>query len=67
MKNLKTRQEFVDYMWKAYPNDNQLPEREGMLKAYNFLTGTYDFEEREREKIKKSIGEEMKRQGFGKL
>ena len=52
-------------MWKAYPNDNQLPEREGMLKAYNFLTGTYDFEERE--KIKKSIGEEMKRQGFGKL
>jgi len=60
----KTEEEFITYMYNIYPNDNQLPEREGMLKAYKFLTGKYDIEEREREKIKKLIGEALKKNGF---
>lgn len=64
MKHLKTYEDFVNYMWKVYPNDNQLPEREGMLKAYDFMTGKYDQEEKEREKIAKQIGDKMKKMGF---
>lgn len=60
MKKAKTFDEFVDYMHKIYPNDNQLPEREGMLKAYDFLTGKYDYNEIERQKLYKLIGEKIK-------
>ena len=36
MKKLKTEEEFIKYMHKIYPNDNNLHEREVMMKAYFF-------------------------------
>ena len=47
----KSRQEFVDYMWMIYPHDNDLERRTAMLKAYEFLTGVYDSEEKDRLKL----------------
>jgi hypothetical protein len=64
MKTAKTNEEFIAYMYKIYPKDHQLPEREGMLKAYDFLTGKYDYDEIERKKIYDLIGEQMKAKGF---
>ena len=60
MKKTKTWEEFISYMYKIYPNDDQLPEREGMLKAYEFLTGKCDYDEIERKKIYDLIGEKIK-------
>ena len=51
----KSRQEFIDYMWMIYPLDNDLEKRTAMLKAYEFLTGVYDSEEKELEKVYKNI------------
>jgi hypothetical protein len=56
---LKTEDEFVDYMWKLYPNDNQLPLREAMRLSFDFLVGRYDFSERERKKIQNEIKQKM--------
>ena len=30
----KTEDEFVDYMWKIYPNDDQLDLRTAMFKTW---------------------------------
>ena len=60
----KTQEEFYAHMWAIYPHDHQLPESEGMRKAYEYLTGVYDFEQKEREEIAKKIHEEMKKKGF---
>ena len=46
----KTWDEFVNHMHTSYPLDSQLAEREGMLKAYKFLSGEFDEEEKERKK-----------------
>ena len=57
----KTREEFTNYMWEIYPEENQYSERGAMLKAYDFLSGQYDFEQKEREEIRKKIEEVMKK------
>jgi hypothetical protein len=64
MKKAKTEEEFITYMYKIYPKDEQLPEREGMLKAYNFLNGKYDAELIETEKISNLIREKLIANGF---
>lgn len=46
MKLCKNESEFVEYMWKLYPNDDQLELRTAMLKAFDFLVGRYDRDER---------------------
>ena len=51
----KSRQDLVDFMWKKYPEDNHLERREGMLEAFDFMTGVIDQEEKEKEKIKEDI------------
>jgi len=56
----KSYQSFVDYMWKIYPNENQLSERTAMLKGYEFLSGLYDYEEKERNEISIQIGNKLK-------
>ena len=62
----KTEDEFVDYMWKIYPNDDQLDLRTAMLKAYEFLSGKYDHEEIERKKIAEQIKKTMIEKGLYK-
>lgn len=64
MKNIKTYDEFVEYMWKTYPRDNQLRERTAMLKAWDFMSGKYDQEEIERNKIAQQIDIKLKEKGF---
>jgi hypothetical protein len=59
MKLVKTEDEFVDYMWKLYPNDEQLPLREAMRLSFDFLVGRYDFSERERKKIQNEIKQKI--------
>ncbi len=60
----KSKEEFIAHMWKIYPKDEQLTEREGMLKAYDFLTGKCDYDEIERKKIYDLIGEKIKNHTF---
>ena len=55
----KTYQELVTYMWKIYPEDDQLPERTAMLEAWNFMTGVVDVHEKERKEIAKRIKEKL--------
>ena len=62
----KTEDEFVDYMWKIYPNDDQLDLRTAMLKAYEFLSGKYYHEEIERKKIAEQIKKTMIEKGLYK-
>lgn len=52
------RERLVEYMHETYPND--LSKREGMLKAYYFLSGQYDSEEKQREAIRKQISDKIK-------
>ena len=65
MKLCKTEDEFVEYMWKVYPNDDQLDMRTAMLKTFNFLVGRYDQEEKERQEIAEQIRQKMIENGFG--
>lgn len=64
MKNMKTYDEFVDHMWKIYPEENQLRQREAMEAAWNFMSGRYDQEQVEMKKIYQQIGDKMKKNGF---
>ena len=65
MKICKTEDEFVKYMWKLYPNDDQLELRTAMLKSFDFLVGKYDQEEKERKEIQEQIRQKMIDNGFG--
>ena len=65
MKLCKTEDEFLEYMWKVYPNDDQLDMRTAMLKTFNFLVGRYDQEEKERQEIAEQIRQKMIENGFG--
>jgi len=65
MKLCKTEDEFVEYMWKLYPNDDQLDMRTAMLKTFNFLVGRYDQEEKERQEILEQIRQKMIENGCG--
>ena len=67
MKICKTEDEFVEYMWKVYPNDDQLDLRTAMLKTFNFLVGRYDQEEKERRKISAEIRQKMIDNGLAVL
>jgi len=60
----KTEEEFRVYMWKLYPEDNQLPLRQAMLKTYEFLSGKYDAEEQERLEIQEQIKSKMIEKGL---
>lgn len=51
----------VEYMWNIYPSDKELSKREGMLKAYNYMSGKFDKEEIDREKVRKMISDKMKK------
>jgi hypothetical protein len=64
MKKVKTEEEFIKYMHKIYPNDNNTHEREVMMKAYTFLN---ESDEIERKKIYKLIGEKMEKMGYVSL
>lgn len=64
MKLCKTEDEFIEYMWKLYPNDDQLELRTAMLKTFNFLVGRYDQEEKERLKIAEQIRKKMIEMGL---
>lgn len=64
MKKMKTKQEFDDYMWKVYPNDDQLAFRTAMLKGYEFMVGIYDQEEKVRKEIGEKILKKMKENGL---
>ncbi len=64
MKIKKTEEEFVTYMWILYPQDDQLDLRTAMLKAFNFLTGKYDHEEKERLEISEQIRQTMIKNGY---
>ena len=65
MKLCKTEDEFVEYMWKLYPNDDQLDMRTAMLKTFNFLVGRYDQEEKEMQEIAEQIRQKMIENGYG--
>ena len=41
--------------YQEYPGSKNLSKREAMLRAYDFLTGKVDFEEKEKAEIKKMI------------
>ena len=65
MKLCKTEDEFVEYMWKIYPNDDQLDLRTAMLKSFNFLVGRYDQDEKIRLEIAEQIRQKMIEKGYG--
>lgn len=65
MKLCKTEDEFLEYMWKIYPNDDQLDMRTAMLKTFNFLVGRYDQEEKERQEIAEQIRQKLIKNGYG--
>ena len=65
MKLCKTEDEFVEYMWKIYPNDDQLELRTAMLKSFNFLVGRYDQDEKIRLEIAEQIRQKMVKNGYG--
>lgn len=53
-------QNFIDYMWYIYPNDlEELPQREGMMKAQYFLSGQYHQEQKQLDKIRQQISDKM--------
>jgi len=60
----KTEDEFVEHMWKLYPEDNMLEQRTAMLKALDFLSGKYDREELERKEIAEQIRLKMVENGL---
>ena len=39
MKNKIDQKEFIDYMWKLFPEQNQLPQRRGMMKEWGLWAG----------------------------
>jgi hypothetical protein len=45
-----TSESLIKYMWETYPNDEELPKKN--VKTYDFLSGNYDNEKLEREKIR---------------
>ena len=57
----KTLAELIDYMWEVYPLDNQIAEREAMLKSFDFLSGKIDKEKQERSEILKQIQQKHKK------
>jgi|688.fasta_scaffold33970_14 hypothetical protein len=65
MKLCKTEAEFVEYMWKIYPNDDQLELRTAMLKSFNFLVGRYDQDEKIKLEIAEQIRQKMVKNGYG--
>ena len=65
MKLCKTEDEFVEYMWKIYPNDDQLELRTAMLKSFNFLVGRYDQDEKIKLEIAEQIRQKMVKDGYG--
>ena len=65
MKLCKTEDEFVEYMWKIYPNDDQLELRTAMLKSFNFLVGRYDQDEKIKLEIAEQIRQKMVKNGYG--
>ena len=66
MKNIKQRHELEAYAWKIYPNDSteHMIQRAAMIRAYEFITGKVDQEEREKAKISQQIQELMKQKGL---
>jgi hypothetical protein len=41
-------------MWETYPNDEELPKKRRYVKNIRFLSGNYDNEKLEREKIRRN-------------
>ena len=52
---MKTREEFAAHVYKLYPTPEQVDQRRAMFEAYDFLTGKYDEEEKEKEMIAQKI------------
>lgn len=55
-------EQFTKHMWSLYPNDDQYDNRTAMMKAFNFMNGSFDSEERQREKIRKMISDKTKKE-----
>jgi hypothetical protein len=61
MAVVKTHSELSEYMWKLYPKDTLRDYRcrEAMLRAYHFLTGRYDAQEKQREQVAEDIYQKL--------
>jgi hypothetical protein len=49
----------VQYMWEIYPTEGEIYKRTGMLMSYDYLSGQYDNEQKERSRIGKLIRKKM--------
>ena len=51
----------VEYMWEIWPNKEDIDKRAGMLMTYDYLSGNYDSEKKEKERIRKMISDKTKK------